>query len=101
MNRKTQNQLPQRELLSVAGRQNRDGCVIVTFANRNFLPVVLNWLIALDRISVENAMVVALDEHTWKFLQKRGFPVVQVDFDKSLKGLRITRVRVSQLLVQN
>eukprot|EP01006_Ploeotia_vitrea_P033705 TRINITY_DN65621_c8_g4_i1.p1 TRINITY_DN65621_c8_g4~~TRINITY_DN65621_c8_g4_i1.p1 ORF type:complete len:510 (+),score=43.39 TRINITY_DN65621_c8_g4_i1:112-1641(+) len=60
------------------------GCVVVTFGNLRYADVMLNWLIAINKINVTNFIIVSLDKETAVWLQERGiatFTISLTDFD--------------------
>jgi Nucleotide-diphospho-sugar transferase len=73
---------PMAALRDLACLVERDGLVLVSFANSQYLRVLENWLVAIDRLGIPNLIVVALDQMTQRFLEERNvgtvlFPGVQ------------------------
>ena len=93
--------MPVESLLMAAERLSRDGSLVVTYADSSFLGKVLNWLIAVDRAGVHNALVVALDESLHNFIHQRGFASVLVPTGTTLNEIRLTRLRVCQVLLRS
>lgn len=51
-----------------------DNTIILVFADNNFKSVLLNWIIGLNKLNIENYLVISLDETLHDFLTQRGFP---------------------------
>lgn len=50
----------------------KDGRVIVAFANAGYMDFVLSWALSLDRFAVENFAVIPLDADAQRMLEKKG-----------------------------
>jgi len=64
-----------RELRRAAARARNastDGSVVVVTASRDYAPVLLNWLSAMERLGVRNWVVVCFDTYMRTLLEKRG-----------------------------
>jgi len=77
-----------------------DEPLIVVFSDRTYLEVLLNWLIAVDRLSIKNYLVVSLDQAIHEYLLKRKVPTVLLQIDKrqGLGGLWVSRAEVFSLI---
>lgn len=58
-----------------SGRQ-QNGTVILVVVARGRYNVVLNWCVSMQRIGLDNYMLVALDDDAQGFFSKKGAPVV-------------------------
>lgn len=88
-------------ILRAAERVARDGSVVVAYSNWAYRAMLLNWLIAIDRLEVRNLVLVALDEKIYDFLERRGFEPVSCPTPNKLEDIRTTRVRIPANLVRN
>jgi hypothetical protein len=83
-------------LLELAEARKADNRLVVAFSDSKYLPVLLNWLVAIDRLGLRNYLIVSLDEPIHDFLAERGFPTVFDRLDGPLSDLwrlRLTALR--------
>jgi len=67
---------------------------IIVFANYNYLPVLENWLEAIDSLQIENILIISLDQELHKHLQERNIPSLLRVCELDLGKLWIHRVKV-------
>jgi len=67
---------------------------IVVFANYNYLPVLTNWLVAMNTINVENIMIVSLDKELHNYLKEQHVTSLLRPCELDLGKLWIHRVKV-------
>lgn len=70
--------------------------IIIVFANNCYLPVLNNWLYAIERLGITNYLIIALDEVLLAHLQSRHVPVLLRPCDPVLESLWIHRIAVIQ-----
>lgn len=56
-----------------------EGKIIVTFGNMEFLPVIMNWLVSLDKLEINNCCVICFDTKLYDFLSKRNISAVNME----------------------
>lgn len=73
----------------------------ITFANIKFLPVLLNWLLFLERQNIRNVHIFSLDEELHRQLSERGFATTLCRFTHSRSALWQLRTQVFADLIRN
>ena len=71
-----------------------DKLKIIVFSNYNYLPVLENWLVAMQLLKIENIIIVALDEELHNYMTKKNIPSVLRPCGLDLGELWIHRVKV-------
>ncbi len=41
-------------ILQVVGERKKDNTIIITFANYAYLDILFNWLVAIDKLGIDN-----------------------------------------------
>lgn len=73
-----------------------DNTIVIVFANQGYLPVLNNWLYAIDQLGVSNYLVVALDDKLYANMASRGIPVLLRTCNPALESLWVHRLQVIQ-----
>jgi hypothetical protein len=81
-------------LLKIARLQQREQTLLITFSDSHYLDVLLNWILALDRMEIRNYLIVSLDEQIHAFLTQRGFPSCLKPISGPLGSLWHLRLKV-------
>ena len=74
---------------------------IFVFANYNYLPVLQNWIIAIEQNSIKNFIIIALDKQLYKHLVSHNIPTILRPCELDLEKLWIHRVKVLMEFMQN
>lgn len=72
--------------------------VTLVFADRGYVEVLLNWLVAAD-VHGTRPVVCALDDPLDQWLSRKGIPSVRVPWDGTVPGIWETRLRVLRHLL--
>lgn len=88
-------------LLKLATSRMADNTVILVFADSKFIPVLLNWLVGIDRLDIRNYLIVSLDQQLHDFLEQRGFPTFLSPLKGSLSDLWVLRMHIFHTLCTN
>lgn len=73
----------------------------ITFANIKYLPVLLNWLLFLERQNIRNVHIFSLDQELHCLLAERGFATTLCGSTNSRPALWQLRVQVFADLIRN
>lgn len=68
--------------------------IIIVFSNYNYLPVLKNWLEAVNRINVNNFLIISLDKKLHHYLQEKNIPSLLRPCELDLGKLWIHRIDV-------
>jgi len=88
-------------LLQLANARKDNGTVILVFSDHRYTEVLLNWLVALNRLGISNYLVVSLDENIHTFLEERGFPTFLSRLEGTLGDLWALRMDIFRILCAN
>ena len=66
-----------------------DTPLVIAFSDISYLEITLNWIVAIERVSVENYLIVALDVETFQFLNEKNLPTVAMFLDDTNRGLEL------------
>lgn len=73
--------------------------LIVVFANRRYLDVLLNWMEAMRRLGVTDYLVVSMDKKMYQHMRRHGIRTILAQSGKSLTDLWILRIDVFYCLI--
>jgi predicted O-methyltransferase YrrM/2-polyprenyl-3-methyl-5-hydroxy-6-metoxy-1,4-benzoquinol methylase len=91
-------QIDTNELIQLANdRADRDKVVLV-FSDSRYREVLLNWLVGMHRLSIQNYLVISLDEEIHRYLEEHGFPTYLSPLQGDLSKLWIMRMQIFQAL---
>ncbi len=68
--------------------------VILSFANSDYLPVIENWINALNHLNIKNYIVICLDQEVYDHLLQQGNPVLLRPCINELGSLWVHRIDV-------
>lgn len=66
-----------------------DTPLVIAFSDISYLEITLNWIVAIERVSVENYLIVALDVETFQFLNEKNLPTVAMFLDDTNRELEL------------
>ena len=88
-------------LLALAKARQRAGVIVLAFANHAYIEVLLNWLIAIDRLGIGSYLIVSLDDKLHEYLTERAIPSVLSPLQGGLDQLWVKRIGVFRFLVDH
>lgn len=88
-------------LLQLANARKDNGMVILVFSDHRYTEVLLNWLVAQNRLGIRNYLIVSLDEDIHTFLEERGFPTFLSLLEGTLGDLWAMRMNIFRTLCAN
>jgi nucleotide-diphospho-sugar transferase len=68
------------ELSKLVALVEKNGVVAVTFASEEYIGVCENWLVAMQKLALNNHIVIAGDSTTQELLERIGVPHIAVSF---------------------
>ena len=68
--------------------------LVIVFANHNYLPVLQNWLTAMDRLKIDNYLIIALDKDLHTYLKDKSIPTLLRPCELDLGKLWVHRVEI-------
>ena len=94
-------EIDNRTLLKLAAERTQNNKLIVVFADKLYLEVLLNWLVAMKRLDIRNYLIISLDQELHDFLDERGFATFLAPLAGSLRQLWILRMQIFHALCHN
>lgn len=74
--------------------------IVIVFANKDYLPVVDNWIVAVRKLGITGFLVIAMDNETHLSLQSRGIPVLLRQCERGLNEIWVHRIHVLRDLLR-
>lgn len=93
--------LDERRLVALAEERKAGNLLIVAFANTAYSEVLLNWLLALERLGIRNHLVISLDPEIHEFLSARSIASVMSEIEGGLSSLWVRRIEIFQILARH
>jgi len=91
-------QIDTNTLIQRASERAAQDKVVVVFSDSRYKEVLLNWLVGIRRLSIQNYLVISLDEEIHRYLEERGFPTFLSPLEGDLSKLWIMRMKIFQVL---
>jgi hypothetical protein len=86
-------------LLPMVEARQQEGIVVLAFANHAYLEVLLNWLVAMNRLEIDNFVIVSLDEELHDYLSEKAIPSVLSPLQGGLDQLWVKRIGIFRYLM--
>lgn len=91
-------QIDTQTLIRLASARAERNTVVLVFADNRYKEVLLNWLVAVHRLSIKNYLVISLDEHIHRYLEERDFPTFLSPLEGDLSSLWIMRMQIFRMI---
>lgn len=90
----------------VDANDNINNTIIITFANYAYAHVVHNWAIAMQRLSINNYVIIAYDKEMYDYAIEANMNVVFIENtkasgDKSFHNLWMFRMKIFDEIIEN
>lgn len=82
------------KILALAESRKTDNTIVLAFANYAYLEVLLNWLVAMNRLGIRNYLIVSLDSRLHEFLSERRFATTLSSLQGDLNALWVKRMEI-------
>jgi len=91
------------QLIDKIKSRQKNGNVILTLGDMNYLPVIMNWIVMLHKLNIHNYVIVSLDNRLYNFLSSRGISIININDANLYSGLNIwmKRLHFFKILLKN
>lgn len=92
------------DIVTIAKKRQKSGTIVLAVATEGNYAVALNWCVSLLRLGVDNFMIVALDDESYKFFDNMRAPIARLAAQKIIsekKDIWIRRSLITYMILRS
>ena len=73
---------------------------IITFGNYSYKEIILNWVEGINRLGINNYIVIAMDDEIYNLLSEKSIKTVLLKINNNLEEIWLARIKLFQIIIE-